>query len=103
MDPLQSKAIVEALVFAADEPVSLEAIAEILEVERADVETTLTRIREDYEKADRGLRLSEVAGGFRFTTRPDYQPLTGLAERLATFERPEPGLTQYDEMLGGDR
>lgn len=36
-------------------------------------------------------------------TRPDYEPLTGLAEHLATFERPEPGLTQYDEMLGGDR
>lgn len=39
----------------------------------------------------------------RRQARADHVPLTGLAERLAAFDRPEPGLSQYDEILGGGR
>ena len=36
-------------------------------------------------------------------SRLDHEPLTGLSERLAAFDRPEPGLARYDDMLKGQR
>jgi transposase len=40
----------------------------------------------------------------RAETRPAVPaPLTGLQPRLATHERPAPGLTDYDQLLGGPR
>jgi hypothetical protein len=36
----------------------------------------------------------------RRADRPDPGPLTGLDDRLAAVERPEPGLTDYDALLG---
>jgi len=78
MDETQRRAIVEALIFAADEPVSLEALAEILEIPQDEVEATIEELITFYDAAGRGLRLTRVAGGFRFSTRPDYHPWVKL-------------------------
>ena len=74
MDPEVRRAIVEALVFASEEPVPLATLAEILELAPAEVEEVLRGIQTDHEQPGHGLRLVEVAGGYRFTTRPDYHP-----------------------------
>jgi segregation and condensation protein B len=73
-DREQRRAIAEALIFAAEEPVSLAELGEILEVAPEEAEATVNDIRAAYQQPGRGLRLSEVAGGLRFTTRPDYHP-----------------------------
>ena len=74
IDDATRRAIVEALIFASEEPVSLQSLVEILEVEPAEVEATMAEIERDYGQPGRGLRLIAVAGGYRFTTRPDYHP-----------------------------
>jgi segregation and condensation protein B len=81
MEESQLKAVVEALVFAADEPVGEALLAEILEIEPAAVAATLAAIERDYQQEGRGLRLSRVADGYRFTTRPDYHPWVRLLFR----------------------
>ena len=65
------KAIVEALIFASPEPLTLKAIQKLLENEpREDIETAIDDLKRDYERPG-GLQLVEVAGGYQIVTRPD--------------------------------
>jgi segregation and condensation protein B len=55
------KAILEALIFASPEPLTLKAIGKLLDTEP----------KEDIQAALSGLQLVEVAGGYQIVTRPD--------------------------------
>ena len=67
------RAIVEALVFAAPQPLSPREIGRVLGgVPREDWERALEELRSDYARDERGLQLIEVAGGWQITTRPEY-------------------------------
>jgi segregation and condensation protein B len=75
---LQSlKPILEALIFAAPEPLTLKEMAQLLagEASKVEVEQALALLRHDYERTDGGhaggLQLVEVAGGYQIVTRPD--------------------------------
>ncbi len=67
------KTIVEGLLFVADEPLSLEKLAQAFE---EDISLDrLSRVVDDlineYEELDRAFVLKPVAGGFQFRTRPE--------------------------------
>ena len=65
------KAIVEALVFASPEPVTLASLVKLLDGEpREHVEQALAEVRQDWQR-EGGLQLVEVAGGFQIVTRPE--------------------------------
>jgi segregation and condensation protein B len=64
--------MVEAMLFAAAEPVRAQAIAARLP-EEADVGSALARLKRRY--VGRGVVLVEVAGGWRFQTAPDLAHL----------------------------
>jgi segregation and condensation protein B len=71
LDPAQLRAIVEALVFASPEPLSLKALCRVLADEpKEDVVAALEAVREAYSERP-GLHVVEVAGGFQITTRPE--------------------------------
>jgi segregation and condensation protein B len=85
----EKKAIIEALVFAAEMPLSVERIAEILTgTEKAAVSVALQELARDYEEREGGIQLQSVAGGYQFRTRAD---LSAWVKKLRTV-RP-PGLT----------
>lgn len=65
----------EALLFVTDEPVGTIALADMLEVEPADVERALVDLRARFEDEERGVQLREVAGGWRLYTHPVYHEL----------------------------
>ena len=65
----------EALLFVTDEPVGTIALADMLEVEPADVEQALVGLRARFEAEERGVQLREVAGGWRLYTHPVYHEL----------------------------
>ncbi len=68
--------IVEALLFAADGPLSVERLKEALDSE-ADVKSiraVCQALRMEYDQLQRAFELKEVAGGFQFRTRPEYAP-----------------------------
>src|SRR5438132_7052830 len=66
-------ALLEAIVYLAKEPVSLDAIHKALpEVERTELQQTLNELIERYRAADRGIEIREVADGFRFSTKPEH-------------------------------
>lgn len=71
LDPAQLRAIVEALIFASPEPLSVRALCRVLADEpKDDVVAALEAVREAYRERP-GLHVVEVAGGFQITTRPE--------------------------------
>jgi segregation and condensation protein B len=65
------KPIIEALIFASPEPLSLKTLHKLLEGEpKEDVEAALALLRQDYDRPG-GLQLVEVAGGYQIVTRPE--------------------------------
>ncbi len=69
--PHPLKPVVEALIFASPEPLTLKAMARLLDDQpREEIEQALAEVRESYLKSD-GLQLVEVAGGYQIVTRPE--------------------------------
>ncbi|MBN1615108.1 MAG: SMC-Scp complex subunit ScpB [Deltaproteobacteria bacterium] len=65
------KAIIEALVFASESPLSIDRIAETLEgIDRKEIVAVLSTLAEEHEARGGGFLLKEVAQGFQFRTRP---------------------------------
>jgi segregation and condensation protein B len=64
--------ILEALIFASPEPLTLKALCKLLDTEpKEDVEAAIAGLRQDYERPG-GLQIVEVAGGFQIVTRPEF-------------------------------
>lgn len=67
----QLKAVIEALVFASPEPLTLKSLLPLLDTEpEEDVVAALAVVRADYESRP-GLQWVEVAGGYQIVTRPE--------------------------------
>jgi segregation and condensation protein B len=65
------KAIIEALIFASPEPITLKALVKLLDPEPAEEITfALEALKVDYNRPG-GLQLVEVAGGYQIVTRPE--------------------------------
>jgi segregation and condensation protein B len=77
-------AVIEAVLFVAEEPVPTEELAEVLEISRDEVAGTLDRLAAELSQAGRGVVLREVAGGWRLYTVPEAKP---YLERFAATER----------------
>ena len=78
---------VEALLFLAPEPVSLEDLASAAQVEEYEVHKAMSDLREHYDYEGRGLVVREVAGGYTLATHPDAEP---AARRLLARPRTPP-------------
>lgn len=65
----------EALLFATDEPLSLERLSYILGVPVEAVRAEIERWWEDRSARPHGVELQEVAGGYRLVTAPQYRDL----------------------------
>jgi len=65
-------AIVEALIFVADEPITVKLLAEVLEEDKETVEAAVEALRDEYENRESGLQIREIAGGWQISTRTQY-------------------------------
>jgi segregation and condensation protein B len=73
MDREALKPLIEALIFAADRPISIEKLMNILEGEgREGVRASITELMKEYNETNRGIVISEVAGGYQMRTRPEF-------------------------------
>lgn len=65
------KAIVEALIFASPEPVTIKTLTKLLDSETVeDITAAIDELKEAYERPG-GLRIVEVAGGYQIVTRSE--------------------------------
>jgi segregation and condensation protein B len=64
--------IIEALIFVADEPVTVKTIADVLEEDKETVEAAVEELKQEYETRESGLQLREIAGGWQISTRTEF-------------------------------
>jgi len=73
MKASEKKALVEALVFAAAEPVSPKQITDAVEeIDRKEARALLDELAETCRDESRGIYIREVAGGYQMISKPDF-------------------------------
>ncbi|HZU24456.1 MAG TPA: SMC-Scp complex subunit ScpB [Bryobacteraceae bacterium] len=77
----QLKALIEAVVYITDEPLTLQQIAAAAQQPVDLVKELLDEILADYNQPGRGLTIRELAGGYKMGTRPEHH------EAIRTFVR----------------
>ncbi len=73
LTPEEIKAILEALIYVSEEPVKQEEMLSALPQEqREEILRCLEELLLEYSGTPRGLRIVQVAGGYRMQTRPEH-------------------------------
>lgn len=73
-------AVVEALLFAAEQPVNIAQLQSLIPgSDTGMLKDAVKRLKQEYETNGRGMRVDEVAGGYRMTTASG---LSGFVRRL---------------------
>lgn len=72
LEPNSLKGALEALLLVSSDPVSPSALASVLDIAPGEATALLNELKREYEKANRGIQLREVAGGWRLFTHPAY-------------------------------
>ncbi len=68
----QLKAVLEAIVYITEEPLSAAQIAAALNQPRERVQPLLDELLAEYDKPGHGVTIREVAGGYKMTTKPEH-------------------------------
>lgn len=66
------KGALEALLLVSSDPVSAPTLASVLDIAPGEAASLLAELKAEYEDANRGFQLREVAGGWRLFTHPAY-------------------------------
>ena len=67
--------LVEALIFAAPEPIDEQSISQIIGcVNDGSIREAVERLNSEYERGGHAFRIISGAGGYRFATQPEYSP-----------------------------
>jgi len=75
-----TKAVIEALLFASEKPLFIDQVKNVLDnLDTASIRKIIEEMAVEYETENRGMRIMEVAGGFRMFTS------VGLAPFLKKF------------------
>jgi segregation and condensation protein B len=103
MDAAQLKNLVEALVFAADKPVTIQRLRQLTRVgDVTRLEQALVEIAADY--TNRGLVLQQVSGGYQFRTNTQYsvwvqQLIAGRPVRLSRAQLETLAIVAYRQPI----
>ena len=66
----ERKAALEAIIYAADEPATLEQLTKALGDEKLAVQASLDELAASYASEERGIEIRAVAGGYKMYTKP---------------------------------
>jgi segregation and condensation protein B len=73
MELIDIQAVMEAIIYVADDPVKAEQFKEVFPDESAEtIEQALKNLVESFNTRPGGMVIREVAGGYRMTTRPEH-------------------------------
>lgn len=72
LDQSSLKGALEALLLVSSDPVSASALAGVLDIAPGEAASLLAELKVEYEEANRGFQLREVAGGWRLFTHPAF-------------------------------
>ena len=67
------KRIVEALIFASDNPVNENRIKNIIqELNNSQIQEIIEELNSEYDQSQRSFRITKIAGGYQFITKPEF-------------------------------
>lgn len=72
LGPDDVKGALEAMLLVSSDPVSASQLAGVLDIAPGEAASLLAELKVEYEEANRGFQLREVAGGWRLFTHPAY-------------------------------
>jgi len=75
MTPGEIKSALEAIIYAADEPATIDQLTAAIGEEKHLVRAALDELVASFVTDERGIEIREVAGGFRFYTKPQHHDL----------------------------
>ncbi len=66
--------ILEGILFVVgDEGISLEGLCEIMKINETEAKDLLSKLKEEYENDDRGLRVTYLGDAFKLTTKKEHK------------------------------
>jgi segregation and condensation protein B len=68
----ERKAALEAMIYGADEPATIEQLAVALNEERLVVQSSIDELVASHASEERGIEIRAVAGGYKFYTKPQH-------------------------------
>jgi segregation and condensation protein B len=68
----ERKAALEAIIYAADEPATIDQLAGVLGDEKLAVQASLDELAASYAAEERGIEIRAVAGGYKMYTKPQH-------------------------------
>ena len=75
MEENNLKSAVEALIFASEKPITIDQIKKVLgNLDTLSVNKIVDELRSEYDSANRGIRIIEIAGGFQMITCNTFAP-----------------------------
>lgn len=83
-----TRSVVEAMLFISDKPVTIEQIRDVVgNLDAGQVRQIISELNAEYEQLNRGIRITEVAGGFRMITPPQLAPFLRKMYKQRRAER----------------
>jgi len=75
------EAIIEGVLFAAGDPVELEKISDILDIDKKSTRALLTAMMDKYDEENRGIRIIRLEDSYQMCTKSEYHEyISRLAE-----------------------
>src|SRR5579863_2099297 len=75
MTPIELKSALEAIIYVADEPATVDQLAAAVGEEKHIVRSALDELVASYAADERGVEIRAVAGGYRVYTKPQHHDL----------------------------
>ncbi|HHV60060.1 MAG TPA: SMC-Scp complex subunit ScpB [Clostridiaceae bacterium] len=72
MDIKEIESVVESLLFASGDALSLDKMCEIIEVDRKTLKNIISSMIVKYNNSSRGIMIREIDDGYQLCTKPDY-------------------------------
>jgi len=72
---LNKQALLEALLFITEDPLPLEQLQKMLDLDEKETKKLLEQLQDVYNTSDHGLRVWQGGGGYQLATAPELQPV----------------------------
>jgi segregation and condensation protein B len=82
----QLKAVLEAIVYVAEEPLTLAQIAAALQQPAERIQALLDQLISEFDAPGHGISIREVAGGYKMATKPEHHD--GVREFVKSLKPP---------------
>jgi segregation and condensation protein B len=90
MNREDTKAVIEALIFASEVPLTIDKMREILKLPKGEIQKLLDELVSEYNSTLRGFYLRKVANGYQFRTKAEYSIWIQRLKRVKALRLSQP-------------